>query len=106
QTIRLLACNAGVPARTDFVHAGPEQVEDVIRINYLGNVWCVRAFLPALEAAGPSHVVNVVSVAGTVAAGASGPYTASKYAQLAFSRSIASELRPRGIRVHTILPGF
>ena len=76
------------------------------RTNYLGGVWCLRAFLPALEAAAPSDVVNVVSVAGTVAAGSSGPYTASKHAQLAFSRSLSSELLPRGIRVHTILPGF
>jgi hypothetical protein len=47
--------------------------------------------------------VNVVSVAGTVAGG---PYSASKHAQLAFSRSVAVELRPRGIHVHTVNPGF
>ena len=45
-------------------------------------------------------------MAGTVARGPGGPYTASKHAQLAFSRSVAAELRPRGVRVHTILPGF
>ena len=73
------------------------------RINYLGSVWCLQAFLPALEAAAPSHLVNVVSVAGTVAVG---PYSASKHAQLAFSRSVARELRPRGVHVHTINPGF
>jgi short-subunit dehydrogenase len=50
--------------------------------------------------------VNVVSVAGTVAVGSAGPYTASKHAQLAFSRAARVELQPRGIRVHTILPGF
>ena len=76
------------------------------RTNYLGSVWCLRAFLPALEAAAPADVANVVSVAGTVAAGSAGPYTASKHAQLAFSRAVTGELRPRGIRVHTILPGF
>jgi short-subunit dehydrogenase len=47
--------------------------------------------------------VNVVSVAGTVAMG---PYSASKHAQLAFSRSLAVELAPRGIHVHTVNPGF
>ena len=36
----------------------------------------------------------------------SGPYSASKHAQLAFSRSVARELQPRGIHVHTINPGF
>ena len=77
-----------------------------MRVNYLGSVWCLRAFLPALEAAAPSDVVNVVSVAGTVAIPQSGPYAASKHAQLAFSRATAAQLRRRGIRVHTILPGF
>jgi short-subunit dehydrogenase len=50
--------------------------------------------------------VNVVSVAGTIATGAAGPYMASKHAQLAFSRATRSELKPLGIRVHTVLPGF
>ena len=62
-----------------------------------------RAFLPALEP--PADVVNVVSIAGEVA-GAEGPYAASKHAALAFSRTVAAELAPRGIRVHTVKPGF
>ena len=98
--------NAGVPGRGTFLRLPPERIEEITNINYLGNVWCLRAFLPALEAAAPADVVNVVSVAGTVAAGSGGPYTASKHAQLAFSRSARSQLGPRGIRVHTILPGF
>jgi uncharacterized protein len=104
--ISLLVNNAGVPGRGGFLKLSPERIDEVTRTNYLGAVWCLRAFLPALEAAAPSDVVNVVSVAGTVAAGSSGPYTASKHAALAFSRSVTSELRPRGVRVHTILPGF
>ena len=105
--IGLLVNNAGIPGRTGFLDADPERIESVTRVNYLGGVWCLRAFLPALEAARPSHVVNVVSVAGAVSgAGTSGLYAASKHAQLAFSRSVASELEPRGIHVHTVLPGF
>ena len=104
--IKLLVNNAGIPARADFVGGEAERIEAVTRVNYLGSVWCLRAFLPALEAAAPSDVVNVVSVAGTVAIAPSGPYAASKHAQLAFSRATAAQLRGRGIRVHTILPGF
>ena len=105
--IGLLVNNAGLSARSDFLSAEPERIEEVMRVNYLGGIWCLRAFLPALEAGAPSHLVNVVSVAGTVAAGsASGPYAASKHAQLAFSRTIGPALRRRGIAVHTILPGF
>src|SRR5262245_61229246 len=61
--IKLLVNNAGIPARADFLAGDPERIEAVIRINYLGGVWCLRAFLGALEAAAPSDVVNVISVA-------------------------------------------
>jgi short-subunit dehydrogenase len=64
-------------------------------------VWTLRAFRRGLGDG--SHLVNVVSVAGLVAAG---PYSASKHAQLAFSRSVAVELAPHGVKVHTVCPGF
>jgi NAD(P)-dependent dehydrogenase (short-subunit alcohol dehydrogenase family) len=99
--IDLLVLNAGVGARGSFLSAPPERIEQVVDVNYLGAVWTLRAFLPGLG--GGSHVVNVVSVAGTVAAG---PYSASKHAQLALSRSLAVELAPRGISVHTVNPGY
>jgi NAD(P)-dependent dehydrogenase (short-subunit alcohol dehydrogenase family) len=104
--IGLLVNSAGIPGRSTFLRSDPELIERVVRVNYLGSVWSSLAFLPALEAASPSDVVNIVSVAGTVAMGRSGPYSASKHAQLAFSRSLTIELAPRGIRVHTINPGF
>jgi short-subunit dehydrogenase len=104
--IELLDNNAGHSAPSDFLSADPERIEEVMRVNYFGGIWCLRAFLPALEAGASSHLVNIVSVAGTVAAGRSGPYTASKHAQLAFSRTIGPALRRRGSAVHTILPGF
>jgi NAD(P)-dependent dehydrogenase (short-subunit alcohol dehydrogenase family) len=99
--IDLLVNNAGVAARGNFLDAAPDRIEQVMRTNYLGSVWTTLAFLPGLAAG--SHVVNVVSVAGTVAVG---PYSASKHAQLAFSRSLARELAPRGVSVHTVNPGF
>jgi short-subunit dehydrogenase len=104
--VQLLVNNAGIPGRAGFARIDDERLENVLRVNYLGSVWCLRAFLPALEAAGRSDVVNIVSVAGTVAFAPSGPYSASKHAQLAFSRSAAAELRSRGIHVHTVNPGF
>jgi short-subunit dehydrogenase len=104
--LHLLVNNAGVPGRRGFLELEPERIEEVVRTNYLGGVWCTRAFLPSLEAGRPSHVVNVASVAGTVAGGPSGPYTAAKFAQVGFSRTIAGELAGRGISVHTVNPGL
>jgi NAD(P)-dependent dehydrogenase (short-subunit alcohol dehydrogenase family) len=104
--IDVLVNNAGVPGRTRFLDGDPDVIERLVRINYLGSVWCLRAFLPGLLAAAPSDVVNIVSVSGVVAGPPSGPYSASKHAQLAFSRTVAAELRGEGIRVHTVKPGF
>jgi short-subunit dehydrogenase len=104
--INLLVNNAGIPGGGGFLDLEPEQIERLMRTNYLGSVWCLRAFLPALEASAPADLVNVASVAGTIAAGHSGPYSASKHAQLAFSRSVGVELAGRGITVHTVIPGL
>src|SRR3954462_6260557 len=49
--IDLLVNNAGIPGRTRFLDGDPEVIERLIRINYLGAVWCLRGFLPGLRAA-------------------------------------------------------
>lgn len=103
-SIGLLVSNAGIPGRGDFLQLDDERIEAVMRTNYFGGVWLVRALEPGLKPG--SQVVNVVSVAGTVAFAPAGPYAASKHAQLAFSRSLRSLLGARGVRVHTVLPGF
>ena len=105
EAIQLLVNNAGFTKHKSFLESTPEEVEDITRTNYLGSVWALFAFLPLLEAGRPSDVVNVASVAGTVAHGSSGPYAAAKHAQLAFSRATTAELAGRGIRVHTVNPG-
>ena len=108
--VHVLVNNAGMPARGTFLKADLDLIERVIRVNYLGGVWCTRAFMRGLEASaaqvGDAHVVNMVSVAGTVSFAPAGGYAASKHAQLAFSRSLAAALRGTRISVHSIMPGF
>jgi short-subunit dehydrogenase len=105
-TVDLLVNNAGMPARATFLEAELDLVERVLAVNYLGSVWCTRALLPALKRSRGAHVVNVVSIAGAIAFARSGPYTASKHAQLAFSRCLRPTLSRHRIKVHTVLPGF
>jgi uncharacterized protein len=107
--VHLLVNNAGIPARGTIVDVPPELIERVLAVNTLAGIRLTRALLPALRvAAGESSasVVNVASVAGTIAFAQSGAYAASKHAQIAFSRTLYAALRPEGIRVHTIVPGF
>jgi NAD(P)-dependent dehydrogenase (short-subunit alcohol dehydrogenase family) len=103
--IGLLVLNAGIPGGGGFLELPPERIELVMGTNFFGSVWGLRAFLPLLEAGAPSDVVVVASVAGTAVPLTSGPYAASKHAQLAFARSVGYELEPRGIRMHAVNPG-
>ena len=109
--IDLLVNHAGLPARGTFLDVDLDLVERVMRVNYLGGVYVTQSLLPGLRAAAArgdasAHIVNVVSVAGTISFAPAGAYAASKHAQLAFSRSLAAVLRGSGIQVHSILPGF
>jgi NAD(P)-dependent dehydrogenase (short-subunit alcohol dehydrogenase family) len=99
--IDLLVNNAGIRGGRGFLEIDPERLAQTLATNFLGSVWVTRAFLPAL--ADGAGIVNVVSVAGLIA---DGPYSATKHAQLALSRSLAVELAPRGIHVLTVNPGF
>jgi uncharacterized protein len=109
-SIGMLVNNAGALSRGRADEVDLDELERVTRLNYLSGVWLTRAVLPGLlasAAAGAStHIVNVASIAGVVSFPAGAAYSASKHAQVAFSRSLAAALRPSGVRVHTIMPGF
>ncbi len=108
-SIGMLVNNAGALSRGTFVEIELDELERIMRLNYLSGVWLTHTLLPALLRAaeeGDSHVVNVASIGGTIAFPAATAYSASKHAQVAFSRSLRAALRPKGVRVHTIMPGF
>ncbi len=84
-----------------------EEFERVLRVNFLGHVYGVRAVLPALRRAGGGSVIGVSSVEGVRAVPLHAPYTASKFALRGFYDCLRMELAQEGapITVTTILPG-
>jgi uncharacterized protein len=109
-SLHVLVNGAGILARGGFVEAPAELVEEALETNYLGGVWMTRALLEGLrrEARGgrPAHIVSIASIGGTIVFPPAAPYSASKHAQVAFSRSLRAALAGSGVEVHTILPGF
>jgi short-subunit dehydrogenase len=102
----VLVNNAGMNMESRFT--GPEYVdaiEKVMAVNFFGTVYCTAEFLELLESSAPSNVVNITSVAGRLAVGASA-YTASKFALVGWSESLYYELAERGIYVSSVEPGF
>ena len=108
--VNLLVNGAGILAKGSFADAPLDLVEQALAVNYLGGVWTTRGLLDGLRAAAdagePAHVVDLASTGGTIVFTPAAPYSASKHAQVAFSRSLRAALDGTGIRVHTVLPGF
>jgi short-subunit dehydrogenase len=102
--IDMLVCNAGVPGRSGALDVDPAVARRIMDTNYHGMVGLTRALWPGLMTA-KGRVVNVCSVAGTVALARSAPYAASKHAALAWSRALGAAAPAQGIRVLTVNPG-
>ncbi len=81
----------------------PERFDETLRTNIHGYFHMVRAVLPHLKAG--SSIINSGSVVGLRGSGQLLDYAASKGAIHAFTKSLASNLLPRGIRVNAVAPG-
>ena len=98
--------NAGVSHFGLFQDMKPEEWEDLTAVNLFGVFNCVRAALPCMLKKGKGCVINVSSVWGGRGASCEAVYAASKDGVNAFTRSLAKELGPAGIRVNAISCGF
>jgi short-subunit dehydrogenase len=102
----VLINNAGIPGGGRFEDLSLEQIERVIRVNLLGVLFCTKTFLPMMLERGAGHIVNVGSLAGRYAAPGASVYSASKHGVVAFSESLNSTTRARGVLVTAVNPGF
>ncbi len=81
------------------------QIEEMMRTNYLGSVYSVKAVLPRMLARGAGSIVNVSSLAGKVAARGYGGYAPTKFALAAFTDVLRQEVSHKGIHVCGVYPG-
>ena len=82
-----------------------EDYKRVIDINQVGTFLGIRTVVEPMKAAGGGSIINVSSIDGLQAKNALIAYAASKWAVVGFTKSLAKELGPHGIRVNAILPG-
>jgi NAD(P)-dependent dehydrogenase (short-subunit alcohol dehydrogenase family) len=80
--------------------------ERTLAVNITGQFLCARRAVPRLKQAGGGSIVNVSSVAGRLGMSLRAPYSASKWAVVGFTKTLALELGPFGIRVNAIMPGL
>ncbi|HEY8134018.1 MAG TPA: SDR family oxidoreductase [Thermoanaerobaculia bacterium] len=103
--VDILVNNAGFAIFDAIENAKPEDLEQMMRTNYFGAVWCTQAALPAMLLRGEGTIVNVASIAGLMGYAHMGGYCATKFAMIGFSEALRDEVIGRGVRVAMVCPG-
>lgn len=103
--IDLLVNSAGSMTLGRSAQMEPKLFEEMMRVNYMGVVFAVHAFLPWLRQGERRMIVNISSLAGKIAPPYFAAYAASKFAVNGYSYSLRQELAPEGIKVMLVEPG-
>ena len=103
--VHVLVNNAGIYAKGDIVATGPDLWEKILRINLTGAFLLTRHVVPHMIRERRGVIVNVASEAGLVGIRGQVAYNVSKAGLIAFTRSLAVDLAPHGIRVNAVCPG-
>lgn len=105
-TFDLAIANAGVSIPSHATRFKLDDAEQMIRVNVLGLMYLYDAVIPSMVEQGSGRFVGVASIAGLRGLPTSGPYSASKAAVQAFLEAARIELKPYGVGVTIVNPGF
>jgi NADP-dependent 3-hydroxy acid dehydrogenase YdfG len=101
----ILVTSAGTAAFGPVADSKPGDWDSMLALNLRAVMVCCRAVLPAMMRQRSGTILNVSSIAAKRALPGSAAYTATKIAVNGFSRVLAEELRPHGVRVGVLVPG-
>ncbi|MFG1329662.1 SDR family NAD(P)-dependent oxidoreductase [Xanthobacter autotrophicus] len=104
--VDILVNNAGLSIRKGIAELALADWEKVFAVNVTGAFLTTRAVVPAMRAQGAGAIVNIASIMGLSGGGPypNPAYQASKGAIVNFTRALAVELAPAGIRVNAVAP--
>ncbi len=102
-----LVLNAGVALPQKLLtDCTAEEISRVLEVNTLGAMLTAQAVVPDMVAKKRGSIVCISSYFGVIGGSCEVPYSASKAALGGFTRALAKELAPSGVRVNCIAPGF
>jgi len=102
----VLVANAGITRDQYLMLMGEAEFAEVIETNLLGAFRFAKAACRPMMARRKGAIVTVSSVAAIFGIAGQTNYCASKGGLTAFTRALAAELAPKGVRVNCVLPGF
>ena len=104
--IDVLINNAGICYRSVVEQMDLDSELDQLKVNYLGPMTLIRHAIPVMREQGRGKIINVSSVSGILGMPTMASYSASKHALEGASESLWHELKPMGINVSVVRPGF
>ncbi|MBV9804009.1 MAG: SDR family NAD(P)-dependent oxidoreductase [Solirubrobacterales bacterium] len=102
----VLIANAGVSASGRLDELSQEEVDRMLEINLRAPIALARAFAPGMVARRRGHIVFMSSLQGKAATPAAPTYAATKFGLRGFALGLRQDLRPHGVGVSVVLPGF
>jgi NAD(P)-dependent dehydrogenase (short-subunit alcohol dehydrogenase family) len=105
-TVDIVVANAGV------IQVGPvesmqvEDFEQAMAVMFWGVFYTIWSALPYMRRKRGGHIVTITSIGGKISVPHLLPYSCAKFAAVALSEGLRTELRPAGIQVLTVVPGL
>jgi 3-oxoacyl-[acyl-carrier protein] reductase len=100
----ILINNAGIATFGTVLEMDPDEWKRIVDTNLLGTYYATRAVLPQLIEKNGGDIINIASTSGLSGAATSSAYSASKFAMIGFTESLAQEVRRNNIRVSALTP--
>lgn len=102
----VLVANAALPASGRLDGFTVEEIDRALAVNLRAPIVLSRALGMRMAQRGAGHIVLVSSLAGKAATPGSSLYSATKFGLRGFGSGLRGDLRPRGVGVSTVFPGF
>ena len=100
----VMLCNAGFGIAGAIDDTSPEQMRELIDVNYMGTFYAARAAMRVFRRQGAGHVIIVSSIVGKRGVPYMGGYSATKFAQVGLAECLRAELSGSNIHVSVVYP--
>jgi short-subunit dehydrogenase len=104
--VDVLVANAALPASGLLLDLSQQEIDRMLEVNLRAPVALARAIAPGMVERGHGHMVFISSLSGKAASPASSIYSATKFGLRGFALGLREDLRPAGVGISTVFPGF